>query len=151
MRFLQVLPVVLVLATAAQAAPATKLEVARAWSRPAAAGTNGVGYLTLANRGPGTETLLSVETVVAQRVEMHQTSMAGGIMSMQRLDKGLIIAPGKSVTFAPGGYHLMLIGLQKALAVGDRVPATLVLASGVRIKTTFPVGAAPPPVSMRTR
>jgi hypothetical protein len=49
-----------------------------------------------------------------------------------------------TVTFAPGGYHLMFTGLKRALAIGDRLPATLTFASGARVKTTFVVGLAPP-------
>ena len=33
--------------------------------------------------------------------------------------------PGKPVTFAPGGYHVMLMGLKAPLKVGDSFPLTL--------------------------
>lgn len=119
------------------------IEVAQPWSRPAAAGTNGAGFFTVTNKGKAADTLKSVETPAAKKVEIHKTSMANGVMSMQRLDAGLPLKPGESVTFAPGGYHLMLIGLSKATKAGDVIPATLVFASGARLKVEFPVGGGP--------
>lgn len=54
------------------------------------------------------------------------------------------VPAGGGVTFAPGGYHLMLIGLTRAVKVGDTVPATLTFASGARLKVSFVAGMAPP-------
>ncbi len=143
---------VIALSATAQAADyrAGGLEITQTWSRPAAAGTNGAGFMTVTNKGKAADTLKTVETPAARKVEIHQTSMAGGVMSMKRLDAGLPIGPGQSVTFAPGGYHLMLIGLAKASKAGDNIPATLVFASGARIGIEFPVGAGPAaaPMSM---
>ena len=34
--------------------------------------------------------------------------------------------PGKRVELKPGGYHIMLIGLTRALAAGETVPLTIV-------------------------
>lgn len=143
---------VLALSATAQAAAyrAGGLEVTQAWSRPAAAGTNGAGFMTVTNTGKTADTLKTVETPAARKAEIHQTSMAGGVMSMKRLDAGLPIGAGQTVALAPGGYHLMLIGLTKASKAGDKIPATLVFASGTRIKIEFSVGAAPTaaPMSM---
>ena len=141
--------IVLMLAPAAHAAaPSSPIEVTQAWSRPAAAGTNGAGFMTLTNHGKTADTLVAVETKAASQVQMHQTSMANGIMSMKRLESGLALAPGQTVTFAPGGYHLMLIGLTQASKAGDKLPATLVFASGARIKTEFVVGSGAMPMNM---
>jgi len=134
----------LILSSAAHAAPkASGIEVTQAWSRPASAGTNGAGFMTLTNHGKAADTLVSIETKAATQVQMHQTSMANGIMSMKRLETGLALAPGQSVTFAPGGYHLMLIGLTKASKAGDKLAATLVFSSGARVKAEFVVGSGP--------
>lgn len=118
------------------------LEVGQPWSRPAAAGTNGAGFMTLTNRGPAPDTLIAVESPAARKVEMHRTSMTGGVMSMKRLDS-VLLPPGKAITFAPAGYHLMLIGLDSPLKAGDAVPVTLVFSSGARLKAVFAVGAGP--------
>jgi copper(I)-binding protein len=146
MRLLSGVALALTLAASAQAAPAP-VAVTGAWSRPAVAGTNGVGYMTLANRGKATEALVAVESPLAATVEMHATSMAGGVMSMARLDRVVVPAGGK-VAFAPGAYHLMLIGLTRTVKAGDQIPATLTFASGAKLKTNFTVTMAPPAATM---
>jgi copper(I)-binding protein len=135
----------LTLATATAAHAAAPLTVSGAWSRPAVAGTNGVGYLVIANPGKAPDALVRVETPLAAKVEMHSSSMAGGVMSMKQ-ETRVAIPPGGRAAFAPGGYHLMLIGLTRTVKAGDKIPATLTFASGAKVHTAFAVGtgAAPP-------
>jgi len=131
----------------AQAAPAAaRIEVLQPWSRPAVAGTNGIGYMVLANRGAVADVLEKVESPVATRVEMHATSVSGGVMSMKKIDKAPVPAGGQT-TFGPGGYHVMLIGLTRTLKAGDEFPATLSFASGAQVSVRFVVsaGMGPPP------
>jgi copper(I)-binding protein len=65
-------------------------------------------------------------------------------MKMERQDAGVTIPPGKQVAFAPGGYHVMFLGLTKPTKLGDKLPATLVFKSGARLKVEFQVAAAAP-------
>jgi copper(I)-binding protein len=127
------------------AAPA--LQVLQPWSRPAAAGTNGVGYMVLVNHGGVADVLEKVESPLASRVEMHASSMAGGVMSMKKADSVPIPAGGQA-TFGPGAYHLMFLGLTKALKPGDQAPATLSFASGAKIRMAFTVSAGMGPPAM---
>jgi copper(I)-binding protein len=123
------------------------LQVLQPWSRPAVAGTNGVGYMVLVNRGAVPDLLEKVESPLASRVEMHSSSMAGGVMSMQKADR-VPVPAGAQATFGPGAYHLMLIGLTRTLKAGDQVPATLSFASGAKIKVAFTVSAGMGPPAM---
>jgi copper(I)-binding protein len=137
------------LAGPAQAAPAYRqgaLEVDQPWSRPAAAGMTGAGFMTLTNRGKVADALVSVESPAARKVEIHRSAMTNGVMSMQRQER-VSLPPGRSLAFAPGGHHLMLIGLVRPLKAGDRAPATLVFASGARIKVEFAVGTGAAPAT----
>jgi hypothetical protein len=118
-------------------------EVNQAWSRPAAAGGNGAGYMSITNHAKTADTLKAVESPAARKVEIHKTTMTNGVMSMQRQDAGLPIGAGETVIFAPGGNHLMMIGMTAATKAGDMIPVTLVFGSGARIKMEFPVGAGP--------
>lgn len=120
-------------------AAAPTVEVSQAWSRPAVAGGTGAGFLTLTNRGKAPDALTGAESPMARKVEVHRTTMTGGVMKMARVERLAIPAGGK-VTLAPGGHHLMLFGLTKALNAGDRVPATLSFASGAKVKVEFVVG-----------
>ncbi len=130
---------VLTLASAAHAAP----QVQGAWSRPAAVGTTGAGFMTLSNPTARADALVSVETAAARDVHIHQSIVSGGVSSMKMLASVAVPAKG-GVTFAPGGYHLMFVGLTRALKVGDALPATLVFASGARVKAAFVVRVTAP-------
>ena len=123
------------------------LQVLQPWSRPAVAGTNGVGYMVLVNHGGVADVLEKVESPLASRVEMHSSSMAGGVMSMKKEDRVPVPAGGQA-TFGPGAYHLMFLGLTKTLKPGDQAPATLSFASGAKIKVAFTVSAGMGPPSM---
>lgn len=135
----------LMAASSAAAQQPAALEVIQPWSRPAAAGQTGAGYLTLMNRGKA-DALVGVETPVAAKAEIHTSTSAGGVMRMSREARTPVPA-GAHVVFAPGGRHLMFMGLKKPLRVGERVPATLRFASGAVVRTEFVVQtAAPAPV-----
>lgn len=136
-----------VLTAAAAAAP---LQAVQPWSRPATAGSTAVGYVTLVNRGSSPQTLTGVASPLAASVEIHASSMAGGVMRMTREDKAVIPAGGK-LAFAPGGWHLMLVGMKRAVKAGDGIPATLRFADGKTLKVTFAVGdgLGPPAKSMQ--
>ena len=125
------------------AATAPRLAADKAWSRPAAVGSNAAGYLTLVNRGPA-DVLESVASPAAARVEMHGASMAGGVMRMWSEQRVAVPANG-SVRFAPGGRHLMFVGLKHALRSGDRLPATLHFASGRTLPVELRVDAGGAP------
>jgi hypothetical protein len=118
--------------------------VSGAWSRPAAAGQNGAGYLTIVNTGPGPQTLRGASSPLAASVSLHQSVMTGGVMSMRTLSNGLAIAPGQSVTFRPGGYHLMLMRLKQPLKAGERAAVELDFAPAGKVKVELVVGAGPP-------
>jgi len=78
------------------------------------------GFLVLENRGSAPVALVGAESSDAERVMMH--SMAGGRMDpVARVD----VPAGERVLFAPGRYHLMLMGLRRALVAGDTVSLAL--------------------------
>ena len=117
----------------ASAAPA--IVASDAWSRPAI-GT-GVVYLRITNRTAAADRLDAARTPVARTVELHRSmdgsaSMNGmrmsGVMSMQRVPAVRIPARG-SVMLAPGGYHLMAIGLRHDLHPNERFALQLHFAS----------------------
>jgi copper(I)-binding protein len=102
----------------------TPLTVMKPWARATAPGaTIGVAYFEIVNAGPA-DTLTSVESPVADQVEMHNSSMKDGSMQMRPLSSVSIPANGR-VRFASGGYHVMLIGLKQPLVAGQSFPLKL--------------------------
>ena len=105
-----------------------------AWVRlPAAPGRPGAAYFHLRN-GATAETLVGVSTPAAIRSELHESMSAGGAMSMAPV-KSVALGAGESVTFAPGGKHVMLYDLSPTLKAGDKVPLTLTFADGETMQT----------------
>jgi copper(I)-binding protein len=133
----------LLLAAAPAVAGPGGIEAVHPWSRPAAAGGNGAAFLTLVNHGKA-DALVGAESPAAQKVELHASGMTGGMMTMAPESRAPLPAGGE-LKFAPGGRHLMLVGLKRALRPGDRITATLRFESGARLRVEFPVtnGTAP--------
>jgi copper(I)-binding protein len=134
------------LPAAASPAPATaKLTIDGAWSRPTPAGApTGVGYLTIVNAGPADDRLVGAASPVASKVEVHEMSMAGGIMRMRPAPDGVPVPAGGKASLAPGGYHLMLIGPTRPYRIGDRIPVTLRFAKAGAVSATLTVGTEAP-------
>src|SRR6184192_4110566 len=110
----------------AQEVKAGDLVITQAWSRATPGGAKiAGGYLTIENKGTAPDRLTAVSGDIAGKVEIHEMAMNNGVMTMRPLEKGLEIEPGKTVKFAPGGYHLMLMDLKTPLKQGDKVPVTL--------------------------
>jgi copper(I)-binding protein len=102
-------------------------------ARPGAEST-AAGYVTLRNRGPARDALVAATADVAERVELHETRNMSGMLMMERVDK-VELAPGSRVEMKPGSYHLMLIGLKRALTPGQTVILTLEFERGGRMTT----------------
>lgn len=83
------------------------------------------GYFTITNNGSDDETLLSVEADFP-RVMMHDTTVDDGVATMAHIASGVVIPAGESVTFEPGGKHVMFMGLNgDPFDMGEEIPATL--------------------------
>jgi copper(I)-binding protein len=102
-------------------------------ARPGAEST-AAGYVTLLNRGPARDALVAATADVAERVELHETRNVSGMMMMERVAK-VELAPGARVELRPGSYHLMLIGLKRALTPGQTVTLTLEFERAGRMTT----------------
>jgi periplasmic copper chaperone A len=112
-----------------------------AWVRlPAVPGRPGAGYLTLTG-GSTPRRLVAVESPQAERVELHQSSMAGGRMTMRRLD-GVDLGKDAKVTFAPEGNHLMLFGIRPEVAPGGTMRLSLRFEKGQPVTVDAAVVAA---------
>ena len=85
---------------------------------------NGAVYLTLTNHGHHSDWLIGAATPIAERVEIHTHRMQDGMMKMRKVEQ-VELPPHKEVVFAPGGNHIMLIGLSQVLKKGESFPLML--------------------------
>lgn len=115
-----------------------KVEVEDAWAR-ASLGANGAAYARLVNESGSPDRLVDVKADVAKRVEIHTHVMDGNIMRMRRVEGGIAVPPGDSITMKPGGYHVMMMGLNRKLSEGEKFPLTFVFEKGGAIEVTVSV------------
>lgn len=93
------------------------------WSRATPAKVGGA-YMTLRNNGVVPDKLIKVTSPVAERVEIHETKIEGG-MAMMRPVAAIELKRRSSVQLKPGGMHVMLIGLSRPLKEGERIKLAL--------------------------
>ena len=129
----------------------------------------GAAYMTISNTGSAADALIGASSTVAKATEVHETvetgaqtpmdsevptasevpmgsevPMAsdgmgsGGMLGMRPIDRVEIPAGGK-LELKPGSYHIMLIGLNQELKVGDRFEITLKLEKAGEVKVTVEV------------
>lgn len=113
----------------AQQAPAG-IVVEDPWAATTAPGaTVAAGYVTLRNTSSEPAHLVSASSPRAERVELHEMSMEGGMMRMRPVD-AIVIPAGGAVTLAPGGLHIMFLDINAPFANGERIPVTLQFVNG---------------------
>jgi hypothetical protein len=103
------------------------IEVSQPWMRATPKGADTTaGYFRITNSGTEADRLTGGSTPVASRIEIHEMTMANGVMKMRPLSAGLEIKPGETVELKPSAFHAMFFGLKQPLKQGDHVKATLV-------------------------
>lgn len=73
--------------------------------------------------------VVSAESDVADKVELHTHLHEDGVMKMRQVDKIEVPAGGATV-LEPGGLHVMLIGLKQPLELGQMVEIKLNIDDG---------------------
>lgn len=124
---------------------AQDVTVSGAWVRPTPPYvTRTALYATLHNAGGREDRLIAVAADIAERAEIHETVIEGGMLRMQPVAGGVAVPAGGEAQLKPGGYHVMLSGLKSAIRRGDSVAVTLTFehAGAVRIEA---VSADEPP------
>lgn len=108
--------------------PAT-LAVTEAWARlPVVAGRPATAYFVIRG-GPAPARLTGVTSSGTARIELHEGGMSGNMASMRPMD-GIDVPARGSVSFAPGGNHAMIFGLDPKVAPGTVLPLTFRFADG---------------------
>jgi len=99
------------------------IRVFDAWARATIlASRPGAAYVTVESATE--DQLLGVATPVAGQVMVQAVEKDGDINRMKHIET-LDLPAGERITLAPGGMHLMLMGLQDKLSEGTTLPMTL--------------------------
>ncbi|MGE0725355.1 MAG: copper chaperone PCu(A)C [Alphaproteobacteria bacterium] len=100
------------------------IQVEQPWARATVGSARAsAAYMTLRNDGAA-DRLLSASSPLAETVEIHTVIKEGTVMRMRPVP-AIDLPAGGTARLAPGGFHIMLLGLRRPLKDGDRVPLTL--------------------------
>jgi len=99
-------------------------------------------FASVTNNTDHVITIVGGTSDVARMVEVHEVVMVDGSMKMQAKQGGIEIQPGATVTLEPGGLHIMLMGLRKAVLEGDEVSMTIDFDGAEDMNVTWPVKAS---------
>ncbi len=105
--------------------PLGTLSVDGAWVRPAVAGENSAAYFAVKNNQIQGDTLVSVACDAAEVSEVHTTIIDETGKAAMRQQGLLVIPPNQTVTFTPGGLHVMMTQLKQDLKPGEAVDLKL--------------------------
>ena len=104
------------------------------WAK-ASEGMTGV-FGTLTNTSDTSVTLERVDSPIADSVELHETKTEGASSTMSEVEGGFEIAAGSTFELAPGGNHIMFMGLHEPLLAGDEVNLTMRFSDGSVVETS---------------
>ncbi|MBN9546413.1 MAG: copper chaperone PCu(A)C [Alphaproteobacteria bacterium] len=128
----------MIAATAALAAPAAPLRIEAPWMRALPGSVPAGGYFVLHNDGKAMVTLTGAQSPACGMLMLHLSENQGGMSSMRHVDS-IDVAPGGTLEFKQGGYHLMCMQPGPAIKPGASVPVTLTFKDGATVTANFPV------------
>jgi copper(I)-binding protein len=108
---------------------------------PAVAGNPAAIYFTIANSSEKNITLRRADVAGAAKAELHEMTEWDGKMTMSPVIQ-LVLEPGTSVDFEPGGRHVMVFDLAPDYTAGGSTEVTLTVAGGDKHSFDVPIKAA---------
>ena len=120
-----------------------KIIVKDEWARVTPSGSGSV-YMTIENDGDQDDNLTSAISDEAEMTMIHQTVREENIAKMIHVMGGIDLPKGKRIKLEPGGYHLMLMGIEKNLTLNDRIRITLSFKNNENIEISPIIKIRPP-------
>ena len=104
---------------------AGEIEITHPWTWNTPPGAKVAGAFFTMKAGKTADKLLSAESPIAGKTEIHTHANDNGVMRMRAISH-IEIGAGRSVELKPGSFHIMFFDLKRQLANGDKFPVTLV-------------------------
>ncbi|WP_433256505.1 copper chaperone PCu(A)C [Streptosporangium sp. CA-135522] len=135
-------------APAASAAPAAKSPAAAStsdaappvaitdpWVKTTKKGMS-AAFGTLVNNTDTDVTVVSGDSPLSPKIELHEVVDSKGKMIMRPKEGGFVIPARGTHRLQPGGDHIMLMGVTKEVKPGAQIPFTLTLKGGEKLEFT---------------
>ena len=130
---------VLAVTIVSHAHAASEVTVDDGYIRASIPGTNvTAAYMTINNNSDKAVTLQKVSSSISDRIEIHEHSMADGMMRMNEVAEININARSK-VTLQPSGLHLMIFSVKQKITEQDVVTLTLHFSNKTKVNIQLPV------------
>lgn len=118
------------------------LTLSTPWVRASVPGqVNGAGYVEINNKAAQSDKLVSASTTGVNRVELHTIITENGVAKMREVP-GIEVPASGTVKLAPGGYHIMFLGLTDPFKAGATLPVTLKFEKAGEVKVNFEIKPA---------
>jgi len=114
------------------------LQVKDQWVRETPNPRSTAAYMVLVNKSDRDVVIVSASSPAARVAELHEMALDGTTMRMRRVER-IRVPKHSEVALKPGGLHLMLIDLARALPAGDHVVLVLGLDDGRKVEVRAPV------------
>ena len=90
------------------------------------------------NGGGAPVELVAAQSTGCGMLMLHRSVLSSGTSRMEDV-KSVSVPAGGTVSFAPGGYHLMCMDPGAAMTPGKSVLVTLMFSDGSKVHTNFAV------------
>ncbi|EEX08102.1 periplasmiC protein conserved in bacteria with histidine [Ruegeria lacuscaerulensis ITI-1157] len=100
----------------------------------------GAAFMMIKNTGDTDDRLVSAQSEVAARVELHTHKIdENGVAKMMQVEEGFAIPAGEAHMLQRGGDHVMFMGIKKPFEQGAKIPVTLVFEQAGEVQVEIPV------------
>jgi copper(I)-binding protein len=120
---------------AAAATTAAGLSITDPWVKTAEKGMT-AAFGTLVNNTDAEVTIVSGASPLSPKIELHEVVDSDGKMIMRPKEGGFVIPARGTHELRPGGDHIMLMGVAKAVKPGAHIPFTLTVKGGQPLEFT---------------
>jgi periplasmic copper chaperone A len=106
----------------------------------------GAGFMVIRSTGRQDDRLLSVSTDASNRADLHGTVHDGNVMRMRAQADGVPVPAGGKLLFAPGGLHVMFIGLKALVPEGRTITVRMTFEKAGSVDVAFKAQLAGTPL-----
>ncbi len=142
MRTILIVPLMLLGVTAGALADDTKVGevvIHDPWVRASLGATRtSAAYMTIEVTGDHPDRLIAAASPVAEHAQLHAEVMDQGVAKMRPV-AAVEVAPGTPTVLAPGGLHIMLMGVKSKLVEGRTMPLELTFETAGKVELKVPV------------
>jgi copper(I)-binding protein len=96
------------------------------------------GYFRITSHAAKPVYLVGATSPAFGTVMLHRSVEESGVSRMEPVER-VTLNPKQTVTFAPGGFHLMFVQHRQEVHVGEEVAVTLQFSDGATLTTPFTV------------